>query len=143
MENQRQKRDSERATISLDPRLFDAAQIMARRRLPTVARPFSAYIADLVLRDVQEEMRRLGNVHPSDALTKFLATAPELEAQRKLLRNAAEGTKSTAPDSKSRRGKKLERSSAASGKHGSGEPSESGTKVESGSADKSRKFPGE
>ena len=82
-----QKRETERTGISLEQNIFKAGKAMSKRRFPNLSvQPFSLYVADLIRRDVEEEMRRIQpGCDPADALRLFL----ELSARSR----GASGTK--------------------------------------------------
>lgn len=74
MANNRQKREAKRTGISLEETIFNVGKAMSKRRFPHLSvKPFSAYVADLIRRDVEEEMRRIRpGSNQADAVPLFL-----------------------------------------------------------------------
>ena len=79
------KSKSAQTSISLDPAVMEAGRLLADKRFPLIRTgTFSAYIADLITRDVIEELRRNNalresvpysasvNLTPADAAKAFL-----------------------------------------------------------------------
>lgn len=139
MANDRQKRETERTGISLEKLLFRAGRMMAKRRFPNLSiQPFSMYVADLIRRDIEEEMRRLQpGSNPDDAVELFLeylelADVPA-EPYRRLLKTGREGSIQETRETEQ------EQSSRPSGKHA---PSERPETDKISAKRKSRRKPG-